>query len=68
MRFVFTPLLFALLHAQENNEEKKKDDFPSVVTKQDTVTIAGKKIDYKVTASTLSLKTVKDEDLSLIHI
>ena len=69
MRFVLLPLLFTLLHAQENNKEENKDDFPSVVSKQDAVTIAGKKIDYKVTASTLSLKTAKDEDrASIFHV
>lgn len=69
MRFILLPLLFTLLHAQENNKEENKDDFPSVVSKQDAVTIAGKKIDYKVTASTLSLKTTKDEDrASIFHV
>ena len=69
MRFVLLPLLFTLLHAQENNKEENKDDFSSVVSKQDAVTIAGKKIDYKVTASTLSLKTAKDEDrASIFHV
>lgn len=69
MRFILLPLLFTLLHAQENNKEENKDDFPSVVSKQDAVTIAGKKIDYKVTASTLSLKTAKDEDrASIFHV
>lgn len=69
MRFILLPLLFTLLNAQENNKEENKDDFPSVVSKQDAVTIAGKKIDYKVTASTLSLKTAKDEDrASIFHV
>jgi carboxypeptidase C (cathepsin A) len=69
MRFVILPFLFTLLHAQENKKEENKDDFPSVVSKQDAVTIAGKKIDYKVTASTLSLKTAKDEDrASIFHV
>jgi len=69
MRFVIIPLLFTLLHAQENNKEEIKEDSPSIVTKQDTVTIAGRKIDYRVTASTLALKTAKDEDLaSIFHV
>ena len=69
MRFALVPLLFTFLHAQENKKEENKDDFPSVVSKQDAVTIAGKKIDYKVTASTLSLKTAKDEDrASIFHV
>ncbi|MDB4378817.1 hypothetical protein N9Z59_00750, partial [Akkermansiaceae bacterium] len=69
MRFALVPLLFTFLHAQENKKEENKDDFSSVVSKQDAVTIAGKKIDYKVTASTLSLKTAKDEDrASIFHV
>ena len=69
MRFTIIPLLLTLLHAQETKETEIKKDTLSVATKQDTVTIDGKKIDYKVTASTLTLKTSKDEDrASIFHV
>lgn len=69
MRFAIIPLLFTFLHAQENQETETNKDNPTVATKQDTVTIDGKKIDYKVTASTLTLKTSKDEDrASIFHV
>ncbi|MEN8865399.1 MAG: peptidase S10 [Akkermansiaceae bacterium] len=69
MRFAIIPLLFTLLQAQDKKEEENKKDTPDVATKQDTVTIDGQKIDYKVTASTLTLKTDKDEDrASIFHV
>lgn len=69
MRFAIIPLLFTLLHAQD---AEKKDDKPgenNKVSKQASVTIDGQKIDYRVTASTLTLKTSKDEDrASIFHV
>jgi len=65
------PLLFTLLSADEKKEGKETPDEPKVtqqetVTKQDSVTIDGKKIDYRVTASTLSLKNDDDKDRAAI--
>ncbi len=69
MRIAIIPLLFTLLNAQESKEEEIKKDSPEIATKQDAVTINGQKIDYKVTASTLTLKTAKDEDrASIFHV
>ena len=69
MRFAIIPLLFTLLHAQEADQAKDKPEAKAdktskaeTVTKQDSVTIDGQKIDYRVTASTLTLKTEKDKD------
>ena len=62
MRFILPLLFVSLLHAQEDKKPEKKDSSKTPqtqVTKQDVVTIDGKKIDYKVTAATLNLKTDK---------
>jgi carboxypeptidase C (cathepsin A) len=69
MRFALIPLFFSLLHAQD--AEKKDDNAAEKVkaSKQDSVTIAGKKIDYRVTASTLVLKSEDDKDrASIFHV
>ena len=69
MRFAIIPLLFTLLHAQDEEEKTPKNESLKEATKQDSVTIDGKKIDYKVTASTLTLKTETDEDrASIFHV
>jgi len=62
MRFAIIPLLFSLLHAQEADDKMDKAPKKAEATKQDSVTIDGQKIDYRVTASTLTLKTEKDKD------
>lgn len=52
-------------------EEKKNDNQnnPPAVSKQASVTIDGQKIDYRVTAATLNLKSSKDEDrASIFHV
>ncbi len=69
MRFAIIPLLFTLLHAQETEKKKDKAEEKNKVSKQASVTIDGKKIDYRVTASTLTLKTEKDKDrASIFHV
>lgn len=73
MRFplsLFPFLLITLLPADES-AKRPKDDQPQTqkATKQDVVTIDGQKIDYRVTASTLNLKSEKDEDrASIFHV
>ncbi|MDA7933396.1 hypothetical protein N9B58_00825, partial [bacterium] len=61
----FIPLLlsFSLLTADEP-AAKKADEAPKKkeFTVTDSVTIDGKKIDYRATASTLTLKTKDDKD------
>ncbi len=59
------PLLFSPLVAQE--KEKKKDPKKEAkAIKQDSVTIAGQKIDYRTTAATITLKTSDDKDRAAI--
>ena len=61
-------LLIALAKADDKNNQQTETPTP-VVTKQDTVTIDGKKIDYKVTASTLTLKNDQNKDrASIFHV
>ena len=68
MRFLIPFLLISLLPALDSDKAPKKED-PKVVTKHDTVTIDGKKIDYRVTAATLTLKSDKDKDrASIFHV
>lgn len=67
MRFTLLPLIpliFTLLHGQEEDQTDTpvENDNSETVTKQDSVTIAGQKIDYRVTASMLTLKTDEDDD------
>lgn len=60
--------LVAFLPAQDNNDDAKEQG-PEKATKQTTVTIDGQKIDYRVTASTLTLKSKSDEDrASIFHV
>lgn len=69
MRFAIIPLLFTLLHAQEADDPGSKKAGEQKSSKQATVTIDGKKIDYRVTASTLVLKNNKDKDrASIFHV
>lgn len=68
MRYLLPLLLISLLQAEDPKKPEENKDSPSV-TKQDVVTIDGKKIDYRVTASTLNLKSDKDEDrASIFHV
>lgn len=62
MRFALIPLCFTLLHAQDAEKKEEKPPIEEKATQQASVTIDGQKIDYRVTASTLTLKTEKDED------
>jgi len=67
MRFTLLPLIpliFTLLHAQEKDQAdtSAENENSETATKQDSVTIAGQKIDYRVTAAMLTLKTDKDDD------
>ena len=59
------PLLFTFLNAQDTKDEKPPVE-ESKVTKMDSVTIDGVKVDYRVTASTLTLKTDDDKDRASI--
>jgi carboxypeptidase C (cathepsin A) len=69
MRFAIIPLLFTLLHAQEDDKPKEKTPKENKATKQASVTIDGQKIDYRVTASTLTLKSNDDKDrASIFHV
>ena len=72
MRLILPLLFISLLHAQEDTKPEKKDALKkpqTEVNKQDVVTIDGKKIDYKVTAATLNLKSDKSEDrASIFHV
>lgn len=57
------------LSAQDDQEGDKKDQPVQKATKQASVTIDGQKIDYRVTAATLNLKSNKDEDrASIFHV
>ena len=58
MRFLllFLAATSSLLCADDKKDEKKKEE-PKIYTQQDSVTIDGKKIDYRATASTILLKT-----------
>lgn len=72
MRIALTFLLsLGLLHAQDD-EEKKPDSKPEEITKvthQDSVTIDGKKIEYRATAANLLLKDPKGDDrASIFHV
>ncbi len=62
MRLAIIPLLFTLLHAGENKNSKENSQEKHKVSKQASVTIDGNKIDYRVTASTLTLKSEMDKD------
>ena len=71
MRFALIAVLsLCPLHAQD--EEKKKDPQKEEITKathQDSVTIDGKKIEYRATAANLLLKNSKDENrASIFHV
>ncbi|MDB4735351.1 hypothetical protein OAF53_01495, partial [Akkermansiaceae bacterium] len=71
MRFALIAVLcLGSLHAQD--EEKKKDSQKEEITKathQDSVTIDGKKIEYRATAANLLLKNSKDENrASIFHV
>jgi carboxypeptidase C (cathepsin A) len=59
------PFLFTLLYAEDKKEDQENSS-ETIVTKQDTVTIDGQKIDYRVTASTLTLKSDDDKDRAAI--
>lgn len=62
MRIAIIPLLFTLLQAQDAKKKDEPSSADNSVTKQASVTIDGKKIDYRVTAATLTLKTEKDKE------
>lgn len=64
-RLILVPLLISFLHADEDKDPKESPD-KNKVTKQDSVTIDGQKIDYRVTASTLTLKSTDDKDRASI--
>jgi len=64
------PLCFSFLQAED---DKKKKDPPkekiTTVSQQDSVTIDGKKIEYRVTAANLLLKNAKNENrASIFHV
>lgn len=68
-------LVFCLAAAPAQEDKKKEDDkkpaaeVPDPVTKEDSVTIAGKKISYRVTAAKLQLKKNDgDPRASIFHI
>lgn len=67
-RRLLLPFLLTLALADDKIEEADKTANTSV-SKQDVVTIDGKKVDYKVTASTLMLKNADDKDrASIFHV
>ncbi len=70
-RFILLPIfLINLLSAEEKKAEAgKEQEKPTTVTAQDSVTIDGQKIDYRVTAATLKLKNEKGKDqASIFHV
>ena len=72
MRFLVASLFLSLsiLHANEipKKEAEKKEEAKKVI-QEDSVTIDGKKIDYRTTASTLQLKTDDSKDrASIFHV
>ncbi|MGJ8697096.1 MAG: S10 family peptidase [Verrucomicrobiaceae bacterium] len=72
MRNFLLPFIFSvsILHAQDKTDKKDDDkSTPKTVTSEDSVTIDGSKIDYRVTASTLLLKTDDSKDrASIFHV
>ncbi len=70
--FALSTVLLVADDKKKNDKKPKsgdKKEAKTSVEKQDSVTIDGKKIDYRVTAATLKLKNEKSEDrASIFHV